>query len=361
MGGETGHKGWDTEGPMGARCCPRATPGGSGSHPSHMPPHFWGPPSAPRLLQPHAQGSPPPLPQVTLEKVLGITAQTSSGLRPSHGAAHLPRWVSTRGDPPPGPFCTPQNPAWGKTSPLPIQVCRRHPESLGEHAEIHPEHLQENPERVGLLTRREAHHHRRGGCHLFVVTYTPILSVPAPVGLSSQDYSSPAFLGFSTQFGMVLGGWEHPLGLEDVPAGHGEPVRRGKPPPRRCFPHAEQAPTGHPRVVCGGTGAGLSVARSQAWHGLRRLLPQHQVPGVGRVPPRHGGQRLGLEERFPGRIKQGVLQSDGHVLLRGQLVRHRGAPPRQVLVPGLVEGAEGEGVPFADAVPQAAGGRWKLD
>uniref|UniRef100_A0A8C0BU87 Uncharacterized protein n=1 Tax=Buteo japonicus TaxID=224669 RepID=A0A8C0BU87_9AVES len=65
---------------MGARCCPRATPGDSGSHPNHMPPHFWGPPSAPRLLQPHAQGSPTPLPQVTLEKVLGITTQTSSGL-----------------------------------------------------------------------------------------------------------------------------------------------------------------------------------------------------------------------------------------------------------------------------------------
>ncbi|KAM9588948.1 WD repeat-containing protein 62-like isoform 5-T5 [Morphnus guianensis] len=91
-------------------------------------------------------------------------------------------------------------------------VCRRHPESPGEHAETHPEHLQENPECIGLLTRREAHCHWRGGCHFFVVTCTPVLAVPALAGWSSQDYSSPAFLGFSTQFGMALGGWEYLLG-----------------------------------------------------------------------------------------------------------------------------------------------------
>lgn len=61
------------------------------------------------------------------------------------------------------------------------------------------------------------------------------------------------------------------------------------------FPHVERAPTGRPRVGCGGTGAGLGVARSQARRGLRRLFPQRQVSGVRGVLPRHGRQRLGLE------------------------------------------------------------------
>lgn len=77
--------------------------------------------------------------------------------------------------------------------------------------------------------------------------------------------------------------------------GHGKRARRGKLPPHRCFPHSEWAPTSRPCVACGGTGSGCGIAWSQARRGLCCLLPQRQVPGVGGVPPRHGGQRLGLE------------------------------------------------------------------
>ncbi|XP_074666214.1 WD repeat-containing protein 62-like [Strix aluco] len=60
-------------------------------------------------------------------------------------------------------------------------VRHRHPESPGEHTETHPEHLQENPERVGLLTRWEAHCHWRGGCHRFVDTQHPYFACQGKV------------------------------------------------------------------------------------------------------------------------------------------------------------------------------------
>ena len=61
------------------------------------------------------------------------------------------------------------------------------------------------------------------------------------------------------------------------------------------LPGVERTPPGRPRVGRGGTGAGVGIARSQVRRGLRRLLPQRQVPGVGGLRARHGGQRLGLE------------------------------------------------------------------
>lgn len=123
----SGHEGWDTEGPMGARYCPRDNPGGSGSQPSRRcvprppPPNFRGPSSAPCLLQPHSWGSHSSSPPGDTGEGAGNhhPDQQQLGLRPDHRAARLPRRVSTCGDPPlRDPSAPPKIPSKEKPPPF---------------------------------------------------------------------------------------------------------------------------------------------------------------------------------------------------------------------------------------------------
>lgn len=126
--GGSGHEGWDTEGPMGARYCPRDNPGGSGSQPSRMcvlppptPSNFRGPSSAPCLLQPHSWGSHSSSPPGDTGEGAGNhhPDQQQLGLRPDHRAARLPRRVSTCGDPPlRDPSAPPKIPSKEKPPPF---------------------------------------------------------------------------------------------------------------------------------------------------------------------------------------------------------------------------------------------------
>ena len=60
------------------------------------------------------------------------------------------------------------------------------------------------------------------------------------------------------------------------------------------------------------------------------LRSEQQVRGVRRLPARHDRQRLGLEERRQGRIKQGLYKGQGHFLRRERkLLCHGGKQVRK--------------------------------
>ncbi|PKK17301.1 WD repeat-containing protein 62, partial [Columba livia] len=134
------------------------------------------------------------------------------------------------------------------------------------------------------------------------------------------------------------------------------PERLGFLPRREAHCHRrDRAPSGRARVGRGGAGAAGGAPRPQTRRGLRRLLPQRPLPGVRGRPARHAGQRLALEEGGAGGVQQGVLQRHRRVLRRRPLLCHRGAPARQVLVPGPCQGDEGDNDGAAGGARGAAG------